>query len=161
MTSTYNITVGQAGSGCGFKLYSPDGAIWSPINFDTAGIVGPGWKTMFDGLVDVGVASADGAGNDTGGFWGFSIFGSGLTMNFDQVSWIIYTQVNCAESGKTICIDSITDGKDNWDWMWYPPNIVYPTWGGPHCFIISSCCVGVRGNINRNGGDTPDILDLT
>jgi hypothetical protein len=80
MTSTYNIAVGQAGSGCGFKLYSPDGAIWSPINFDTAGIVGPGWKTMFDGLVDVGVASADGAGNDTGGFWGFSIFGSGLTM---------------------------------------------------------------------------------
>jgi hypothetical protein len=77
------------------------------------------------------------------------------------VSWIIYTQVNCAESGKTICIDSITDGKDNWDWMWYPPNRVYPTWDGPHCFTITQCCVGIRGNINPNGGDTPDILDLT
>ena len=35
-----------------------------------------------------------------------------------------------------------------------------PEWDGPHCYEIVDCCVGIRGDINRDGKG-PNILDLT
>ena len=142
------------GVGAVFEVLSTDGANWTPIVFDTTDI---GWKNKFDGLVTWDEYSVSGSGSDTVGFFAFSIFGTGLPMGFDGVAWTIETYIECTESGKTICLDSVTNARGIYDWLWAG---AVPTWDGPHCFTISKCCTGLRGDLNGDGLDG-NILDLT
>jgi len=163
LKNNYMENVGEGGAGAVFRVYSPDGAVWTPITMDTLPLPGmPGWKQMFDGLVNVGVYGASGSGSDTGCFWGFAVFGSGLIQGFDRDSWIIYTMIDCSQEGKTICLDSVTTGEPPCDWLWAgSEGATFPIWNGPYCYTISPCCTGLRGNVDLNGGDLPNIIDLT
>jgi hypothetical protein len=144
----------------GFRIYSPDGATWQPITYDTLNI---GWPSIFDGGVLINPHSVTGAGADTVGFGGFSMFTGGMTAPFDQQVYWIETSLYPQDTGKHICIDS----------CWYPPGVdwlwsstllgsIKPDWDGPHCFEIvydSSKCDCVPGEMN--GDSVINIFDIT
>ena len=153
LRATNNTAYSVGGVDCLFDVNSPDGATWSPIYLDTLPL---GWRTMFDGWFDIRYYGVTGSGADTVRFFAASIFGSGLSVGFDSVSWIISTQVNCTEQGKTICIDSVTKARTFY-WLWTSGA---PTWDGPHCFTIINCCSGLRGDLNYDG-KSANTLDLS
>lgn len=144
-----------------FQVHSPDSGLWSPIVMDTVPL---GWEqNYFDGSHWIINFSVTGSGADTVWYTGWVISLSGLPDGFDSVTWIISTFVDCSQEGKTICIDSVTDGQAGADWVWNSTGLPYlavPTWDGPHCFTIINCCSGIRGDLNYDG-KSANILDLS
>ncbi len=153
---------GQAITGYsnGFRVYSPDGASWSPLICDPNGSL----PIFFDGGTFVNYFSNDGTGADTVGFSGFSIFGDGLPDGFDDIVITIQTTISQNSEGLSICIDSSFFYPGGmWLWSHKQGTSVSPSWDGPHCFEIvvpPCCCVGLRGDINDDG-DNLNISDIT
>jgi hypothetical protein len=117
----------------GFRVYSPDGARWEPITWDTASI---GWDTIYDGGIFFNPFSVDGVGADTIGFGGFRIFNTGIADSFNEVVFLISTRVDASYAGRTICLDSTWYPPTN-EWIWsVDSKTVKPEWDGPHCFWI-------------------------
>jgi len=140
----------------GFKVYSPDGAEWTPITGDSANI---GWGESFDGGLYWSIFSGTGNGIDTIGFGGFTIVGTGLLPGFDGNVFRIMTAVSSNFNGKTLCIDkTYYPPAGHWLWTHSTDGTTVPDWGGPYCFEVSGCCQ-VMGDINGDGGG-PDIADL-
>jgi len=133
---TYHIRItgddtAHAGITNGFRVYSPDGAVWDTLVGDTVGIR----KAQFDGGFFINYFSADGSGADTVGFGGFRFFSTGLPAGFDQIAYTIDVgPLTAADQGKTLCLDS-TFYPPSGVWKWAGPDI-YPGWDGPHCFGI-------------------------
>jgi len=144
----------------GFRIYSPDGAIWQPVTYDTMSI---NWASMFDGGVFINPHSVTGSGADTVGFGGFQMFAGGVSAPFDQQVYWIETMVFPQDTGKYICIDSCWY-PPNMDWLWSTTvmGTIKPDWDGPHCFEIvydSSKCDCEPGEMN--GDSVINIFDIT
>ena len=155
---TNSSTFDLLGSTNGFRVYSPDGGVWSPIVADTAGI---GWSEIFDGGFFFTPRSVTGAGADTVGFGGFALLKPGIVAGFDQVVFTISTQIDISENGKTFCLDSsYYPPAGYWFWSHSTNGNSVPNWDGPHCFVASGCCIGMRGNIDNDPGGATDISDL-
>ncbi len=145
----------------GFRVHSPDGAEWTTTRGDTLGTLA--WETSFPIAHFITYFGATGSGADTIGFSFVGIF-SGLPADFDDTAYTI-TIGPIAEvyHGKTICLDS-SFYPPSGVWKWQIPRVdpVFPTWDGPHCYMVvdeSSCCQ-VRGDVNHDGADIIDISDL-
>jgi len=122
------------GSTNGFKVYSPDGAVWEPIVFDTTGAIN---ISMYDGGVFLNYFSITGSGADTVGFAGFKMFGIGIPHWFDAIVGKIKTSLNSSQSGRTLCLDT-TFYPPGGVWLWSSDPDVKPEWEGPHCYAISN-----------------------
>ncbi len=138
-----------AGHTNGFRLYSPDGAVWSPAVGDTVSL---GWPNIFDLVWEIMPYSTTGAGADTIGFGGARQDSTGLPDGFDQVAWTVSTQLSAAQDGLTLCLDSAFFPPSGW-WQWsYGGSIgrQYPDWDGPYCLTIVS---------DHDADSVPDIYD--
>jgi hypothetical protein len=123
------------GSSNGFRVYSPNGAQWDPITWDTANV---GLDTLYDFGIFFSDLSVTGSGADTVGLAGLCLFKSGIPNGFDEVVFLISTQIDAVHAGRTICLDSAFYPPGG-EWMWSTDGgTVYPTWDGPHCFRIVS-----------------------
>ncbi len=130
----------------GFRVYSPDGATWTPITWDSSGyfwgynyIDPPGmWVVespfVFDLAFSVNTFSITGEGADTIGFGGSKKYMPGLADGSDGIAYGIHTSVDGAQDGKTLCIDS-SFYPPTGSWLWAPQGAPY--WGGPYCWEIS------------------------
>jgi len=155
---TNSSTFDLMGATNGFRFYSTDGGVWSPITADSANI---GWGEIFDGGLYFTPLSVSGAGADTVGIGGFAILKPGMTSGFDQVVYTISTQVSVSENGKTFCLDSsFYPPAGYWFWSHSTNGNSIPTWDGPHCYVATGCCLGMRGNVDGDPGETIDISDL-
>ena len=141
----------------GFRVYSPDGAIWQPISWDTANI---DWSSMFD-LISFIVTpySVTGSGADTIMFAGVAMM-RGLQSPFDEIVWSISTQLSSSQQGKHLCVDSCF-GPPSGEWTWalsgggrFPPD-----WPGPYCFEVVPAYI--CGDIDGSGKvDTLDLMNI-
>ncbi len=148
----------------GFKVYSPDGAVWDT----TYGQYLPAWLPFGDRWIFP--TDTDGDGADTVVFGGEDSAG-GFWVVYDEVAWSITIEIpdDPALVGKTICLDSVADTMEFWPWstwVWSTLTESYtPTWDGPHCFLIYyttyTCCNhdGLRGDFNGDGAI--NVADLT
>lgn len=139
------------GASNGFRIYSPDGATWEPIThvpyWDLevcfcVVVLYPGWDSPpnFNDNIFINPYGVTGSGADTIGFGGNSKFPSpGVLPGFSEQVYSISTQVNDAQHGKTLCIDS-TFYPPGGEWVWSVDTGVFgevkPSWDGPHCFTI-------------------------
>ncbi len=139
---------GHSGISNGFKVYSPDGATWTTSRGDTVGTIG---QSQFDLIFQINNFSNDGAGADTIGFGGASLFGPGLAANFNEIVYqITIGPIPELSLGKTICLDSAFYHPTG-TWKWAGPQ-AFPTWDGPHCFSI---CIGA----DSDSDGIPDMCD--
>ncbi len=132
----FNNTTGTVvnGSVNGFRIMSPNGAIWSPPGVHSLGTLEP--------YYNAGVflsTSGDGIGADTVGIGGVNVSGGGLPNNFDTTVFWISTQIAATQGGKTLILDSSFYRPAN-EWVWVDTfaNYMYPTWDGPHTFVIEN-----------------------
>jgi len=138
------------GASNGFRIYSPDGALWAPITsvpyFDGGcGCVVPlypGWDEVpyFNDNLFVNTFSITGNFADTIGFGGTSTFPSeGIPAGFSGYVYSITTSVTNAYIGKHLCIDSAFYPPGG-EWVWSSDTGIFgdltPAWGGPYCFEI-------------------------
>jgi hypothetical protein len=135
----------------GWRLYTPDGAVWQSTRLDTLVLAGGGWKVRSDlafamypteipvvppdtsGLVN------DGVKPDTVGILYASSDPPHFEAGYDaDVARITISPFDDAQSGKTLCIDSAKFGTDQNEWVWgFSDNSsVVPFWNGPLCFTI-------------------------
>ncbi len=151
---TNNTGYTVAGSTNGFRIYSPDGARWTPLEYDTTGAI---TADMFEQQF-FNPFSNDGSGADTIGFGGFKMFGSGIPNGFDAVVLYIETSVHSAFDGKTLCLDTAFYYPGGF-WVWSIPDDadVNPQWDGPYCYTIEYDVTDVTGG----GSETlPDQFEL-
>ncbi|MFH1688094.1 MAG: hypothetical protein ABIE70_11325 [bacterium] len=150
---------GQAigGSTNGFRVYSPDGAAWSPITADSVAL---SWGNIYDGGLYFSSFGVTGTGADTIGFGGFAMQMPGLPDDFDAIAYMLTTQVASDQVGKTLCLDSAYYPPiGHWVWALGPGGEIDPAWDGPHCWEIGGCCQGFADDPNGSGAG-PDIADL-
>lgn len=146
----------------GFRVYSPDGAVWSgPVRWDMQ--IGQVPASNFD--VALLGKVLHGVSEDTACMLGAYMNTPGLPPYFSGGAFGIHIG-SFAEGdiGRHICIDS----------AWYPPagkwfwcglngsNPRYPDWNGPYCFTITRCCNGMSGDAGGAGTADyiPDLSDL-
>lgn len=128
-----------AGSTNGFRIYSPDGAQWTPLTFDTSGVI---TSAMYDLGVFVNTFSITGSGIDTIAIGGARLYGTGIPDGFDEIVMKINTQVKNAYDGKTLCIDtSFYPPMGSWLWSMVTESPIKPIWNGPHCFSVHPAAV--------------------
>ena len=142
-----------------FQVYSPDGASWREFSADIVPIVNPTWLESFDMVAYAAGYNPDGISPDTvrfGGVRGFT--GDGLPPDFDQVIFkVTIGSMLPEDSGKTICIDSVTtiEGLGYWRWVLNNGDKIYPSWDGPYCFEIFGC-----DGVDSDGDLIPDPCDI-
>ncbi len=148
----------------GFRIYSPDGAVWSgPVRLDTTTGLIP--SSNFDLALKGQVRR--GGGEDTLGTIGAIIYTDGIPAYFNGPSFSIHIgSFSESDIGKHICIDSSWYWPGN-EWQWLTPQSAglikrIPDWTGPYCFTIIRCCNGMSGDLGAVGTDNyiPDIGDL-
>ena len=119
----------------GFKVYSTDGAVWSPLVADTV----PGIGNYFDYGVFINEFSNDGFGEDTIGLGGVKMYSDGFPTQNNEILFTIKTTVDSAQDGKTICIDSVFyPPTGSWLWSFGPDGDTNPNWSGPYCYTINT-----------------------
>ncbi len=150
----------------GFRVYSPDGAGWQPLTWEYIISEWPN-TTFWNYAMEINSFSVTGSGADTVAFAGIAqlMYESGAPPGFSSVVYSITTQVDIADSGKTLCLDSCWYPPEN-SWIWSADTgrtfAVYPAWDGPHCFTVGKgCCKGIRGNANGDEEEKINISDIT
>jgi len=149
----------------GFRVYSPDGAVWNSTELLLTDEFPTDWTPRHGDhfeRVYTRHFSTDGSGADTVGLGAYGIY-YGMVEGYDAVGLVIEIGPIPMESvGRTICLDS------SWyppagEWIWYhwsvatrPPST--PTWDGQHCFTVAACCEH-RGDLTLSGG--VNVSDLT
>ena len=119
----------------GFRVYSPDGAIWSSTTLDTSGsILNENFDIIFGNLS----LSVTGSSADTIGVFGSSLHGTGIGSSFNEAVYTISIgPIPSIPSniGKNICLDSASFVSETWKWS---KNLFeyMPSWDGPYCFTI-------------------------
>jgi hypothetical protein len=147
---------GIAGMMNGWRVYSPDGATWTPLVIEDM----VDYSYYYTLVNENGYNGNDGAGADTA--W---IRHSGLTdmrgfpAGYNRIVNSITTQVTSAQEGLHLCIDSsYFPPQGLWFWLYYDHISGPPAWGGPYCYTIVNCCQ-IRGDADLSGSD-PDVADL-
>lgn len=152
----YSNQTGYAVTGAtnGFRVYSPDGAQWTPLAYVNTGAI---TAEMFESQF-FNPFSADGSEADTIGFGGFRMFGSGIPNGFDAVVFYLETKVHSSWDGKTLCLDTAFYRPGGY-WLWSIPddNDVNPEWDGPHCYTIE---YDVTDVIEGGSDALPDDFEL-
>jgi hypothetical protein len=163
-------------AGFSYRVYSPDGATWGSLAFDSLPI---GWRHieglfagMFDSFIFNSFGGTTGAGADSVAM--ICIFGgtssaSALYDGLDAVGQrITIGPIQMADAGKTICLDTLGfDGPPGYEWSWpgfagctdVIPGWLYedgtPTPSGGACYEIYVVPdlppVYVSGNLNLSG----------
>ena len=107
-TATFHIRMTNNSGGTivgmtnGFRVYSPTGGTWTTTEGLATGAITSG---MIDAYF-VNPFSIDGMGADTVGFSGSRKRGPGASIGFNEVVYTISTQVDDAQHGKQLCLDS-------------------------------------------------------
>ena len=118
----------------GFRVYSPDGKIWSgPIKGDTA-TPNPLPRSNWD--LNFAMNAFAGAQEDTLGIIAAKISSPGLPPNFNGVPYAINIgPIKKPDTNKTVCIDSAWF-RPGGTWKWAASGGVnrFPSWDGPHCY---------------------------
>jgi hypothetical protein len=154
----------------GFRVYSDDGAVFTPITWlpyrdfsKTPPVVVElfaGWSTaIWDYSCDFNPYGVDGIGADTIGFAGTKKYG-GIGPGFDEVVFEITTQVDAQQAGMHLCLDSSFYPPTN-EWLWSSdtgdPGDILPAWDGPHCYEIA----GGQAVEERPGAGLPTVFALS
>jgi len=99
-----------------FRLYSPDGALWTPAVIDTTGI---NWEEQFgfdNPEFTFSYSPIPGPPADSFAITGAAASTSGgLDEEFDEVAITISTNVENTQAGLTLCLDMTSV---NWQWIW-------------------------------------------
>ncbi|MDH4034659.1 MAG: hypothetical protein OEV80_12780, partial [candidate division Zixibacteria bacterium] len=140
----------------GFRLYSPEGATWA---VPTLGLNPELLLTYFGPDVFPYLGSLDGSGADTIGLEaGYGDLGPGLPPDFVGYLWTITTELDCADTGATYCIDSCWfPPSGNWHWNLGGGGSTNPKWGGPYCFALQvggSFCDTIYFQYDADSPDT-------
>lgn len=148
------------GVSTGFRVYSPDGALWGTTVIDTTASMG---RNEFPMGLYLRHFSADGTAADTVGFLGLGEnlgIPSGLPAGYSEEGLAVTIGPFPVESrGKTICIDSSFYYNGGvWKWVLSEPSEVIPSWDGPHCYRVECC--RHPGDVDGDGSPVPDIADL-
>jgi PKD repeat protein len=129
-TTPFNITNG-------WRLYSPDGALFSGTNIEAIPQVLPPLFPMGFFLYQW-----DGPGADSVGVVGIGMsLADGIQPGFDQDVLLIHTTLDPSSSGRRICIDS-SYSRHGAIWEWAAVvggESMRPEWSGPQCFEIVDC----------------------
>jgi hypothetical protein len=120
----------------GYRIYSPDGATWSSVHGDTTGVLP---RSNWD--INFAINQFHGVAADTIGILAAKNIAPGVPAGFDGVPYIITVSFqDTLSAGKHICIDS------SWfrlagTWKWVAPGYIsaFPSWDGPHCYLIVNC----------------------
>lgn len=142
----------------GFEISGSDpSVIWNVTEYDAI----PLFANIFDLYWVIDTFSLDGALADTIGYSG-AILATGLPPGFDEPSyWITLVVDDPASAGHQICLDSCYyPPSGDWMWAYGAAGSIPPSWDGPHCFDIYSCCDGMRGNIDCSSDNLITISDL-
>jgi len=141
-----------------FSISSPDGANWQipaiiPLNPLMMNFSYPQSVYLFD-------SSGDGQGADTLGCTAYDTRNPavGLAPGYSGELLYIETRFSDIQIGKTLCVDSATPSNFSWLWGDNDGNYYSPSWGGPYCYEVVDCCVGIRGDVNGDGKG-PNALD--
>ena len=129
----------------GFRLHSSDGALWTPLVGDTAAV---GLGDFFDLIISINYYGVTGSGADTVALGASIMQGPGMPDGFDEVTFMISTQFDADQHGKTVCLDSTSYYLPVGLWLWaYGTGYgnVVPDWSGPHCYTIHNPDVDVDG----------------
>jgi hypothetical protein len=121
----------------GWRLYSPDGAIFSNTHIaDVPGVLRPVYNLY------LALFQWDGVGADSVGIVGAGTYG--MAPGFDAEVLRITTVIDPNSSGKTLCLDtSFSRNGAYWEWSNLDgANIFAPEWPGPYCYEIYSCTAG-------------------
>ncbi len=144
----------------GFRIYSPDGAVWDTTIPET--IPPLEWSNAFDGLLSFYYKSLTGYGADSIKLVGITVYGSGLQYGFDDTAIALTIgPIDPDDVGKTICIDSsYVSGSSNWYWSSSDGmTLYYPTWFGPFCFeVTSSGYIYFYGQLRYTDPTPPDTV---
>lgn len=125
----------------GFKISSPDGAVWDSVTIDSAGLTTSG-ENRFAGFFDIAFAlwggvtmGGDGSNPDTVGVLGAGNPSRATRMmpagyNDTAIAVIVWMH-NATSAGKQICIDTAFWGSGG-TWVWVGSNLVdfFPTLSG-------------------------------
>lgn len=140
----------------GFRIFSPDGATWTPASGQLMNNI----CDYFDLVCLVGHRSCTGNGADTVTASFMIMMDQGIPNGYSDVVLGISTLLGDEQHGKTICIDSCYyPPSGTWLWATGGP----PSWSGPHCFAVKGggCCIlPIRGNVDYDPSDVIDISDL-
>lgn len=164
-----------------FMVRSPDGATWGHptanggnvkglpatmfgIWLDTTGVYP---RSDFPALYKFNLFGADGSGQDTILFGGFSndAFALAFRPLDSGIFFYIVIRPKLADAGKQICIDSATNYPPTGTWKWasfnyFPQYNNFPVWNGPYCYVLGGCCRGLSGNYDCSPDDNIDISDI-
>lgn len=131
----------------GFEVYGP--ASFRPLVADLSQNI----EACFDLTVGLNEFGVDGLGADTVGFYGLAMFEPGVPDGFDELFLTIETQVETANEGDQLCIDSAYYPPSA-TWKWTPG--YYPDWNGPLChevkapaadpIVITNCAATYTGD---------------
>ncbi len=139
-------TVGFAISN-GFRVYSTDGAVWDSTSGDTLGrptaLLG---RTKFDLQEAINKFSNDGQFADTVGFIAAKISATGLPPGFNDTGFAVLAyNISTTSHKKHLCLDSCWF-RPGGTWKWAGSGGVnrFPTWDGPHCYLIWNPAADVR-----------------
>ena len=161
----YSASIGGiAGSSNGFRVFlSSDGTVGGMLNPGPGFIspVGDSISGMFETYgysYTIQYFSNDGFGADTLGFGGFTFGPPSLN---EGSAWTITTQIENNAEGYYLCLDSSFFPPGN-PWLWVAGDEggnVYPSWDGPHCYLIENGCIK-RGDANHDGSVLVDDFVL-
>jgi hypothetical protein len=159
----------------GYRVYVKDmggdgDAFWNDIptapdadndNFYLETVNGLADGTLWN-FPTVGYFSVDGLGADTTSFGGISFQTTGgLPEDYDSLSAILHIGAiteDASSHGDSICVDSSWYRPSN-NWVWADPlgGGAFPTWDGPHCFLIIDEATNVE---QVPGGEKPVTFRL-
>ena len=142
----------------GFELLSTDGALWTPLVGDTAAV---GLGGFFDLVLSINYYGVTGSAADTVALGASVMNGTGLPDGFDAVTFMISTQFDAGQNGKTVCLDSTSYFLPVGLWLWaYGTGVgnVVPDWSGPHCYTIYDSDVDNDG-IDNAVDNCPNIVN--
>ncbi len=144
----------------GIKIYAPFGVEFTPpTGVVESGVVTQWWESGI--FVNT---FADGLGEDTIGFGGFTINAGGLPPGTDSAVFAVETKLTRSSNLiNEFCIDqSFYPPSGYWTWVVGPPDrSVSPIWNGPYCFDVVECCIGIRGNVDGDNQELINVSDLT
>ena len=121
----------------GWRLYSPDGAVYSNTSISAVpGVLQPLYNLYMS------LYQWDGAGADSVGIVGMGT--EGIPPGLDAEVLYITTTVDPNSNGKTLCLDSsYSRNSAVWEWANLPGSILFaPAWSGPSCYEVYSCAAG-------------------
>ena len=164
VTINLHLTNGEGfpirGMSNGIQVYGSDNAVtWNIIDYGPT----PELIIFFSDIMIVIPPEWHGVGADTIGFSAYSFLSAGIPEGYDgDYFWLTVSLTDEASIGHDFCLDSAFYPPSG-IWMWDYGAMVgmrIPSWDGPHCFEIASCCQGYRGNVDFDPEDNWDIADL-